>query len=81
MVKRLPAHGQRVEKKITDLLLDLNRAEEELVIKGFKPESNQRIAIKAIRGVFDTPEISTHIKILKDFVAVSLSDQPKTVKE
>jgi len=70
MVKRLPQHGQRVGKKITDLLSDLDRAEEELKSQGYNDESNRVKAIKAIRITFDTDAIKGHITLLKDFPKV-----------
>lgn len=67
MVSRMPQHAQRVEKKISDLLLDLDRSEEELKTKGYKPASDELKALEKIRATFNTEEIKEGINLLRKF--------------
>ena len=69
--KRMPEHGKRVGKKISDLLLDIDRAEEQLKSKGFTAESGQIKALEAIKKCFDTPNIKATLELLKNFPSVS----------
>lgn len=81
MVKRLPQQGQRVEKKIIDLLLDLTRAEAELKAAGFKPKASKQLqTITAVRKVFDNPTIKDSIIRLKNFGEFTSADKPKVNK-
>ena len=77
MVKRLPQHGQRVEKKVSDLLLDLNRAETDLRADGFSDESAQIKAIADIRNYFGTARMQGYIKKLLTFAATTKKDTKK----
>ena len=69
--KRLVEHGQRIGKKVSDALLDIERAQEQLKSQGFTAESEQVKALEAIKKSFDTATISATLKLLKNFPSVS----------
>ena len=66
MIKRLPQHGQRIEKKVTDFIADVERADAELAEMGVKFEP-QREVLKNIKESFETVEMKANIQILKSF--------------
>ena len=69
-LERLPIHGARIEKKVSDTLLDLERAKEILLLDGFTAESNQIKEIERITKALMSVSLTKTIKQLKIFAKI-----------